>query len=247
MQQYLLYLKYLAIPFSAEVIAHYRSAIALILILIIFSFAIDYFLSHSIFGVKYRYFLAPGVIIHELAHGFACFFTGAKVSEMSLFEKNGGHVKHTRPKIPILGPVLISLAPLIVGIFVIFFASKILSMGEIGMFKNGIDPKAIISANLIIVHNLFGLPLKNWILLYIVISTAVTMIPSRQDFVNAFFPLLILIIGFLIVSKYTHILLPLTSFNFLLASALNLLILMLIFSIIIFAISNIFSPGPHSG
>jgi hypothetical protein len=244
MQHYLYYLKYLAVPFSSEVLIHYRSAIVLILVLIIFSFAIDFFLSHSIFGVKYRYFLAPGVIIHELAHGFACFFTGAKVSEMSLFEKDGGHVKHTRPRIPILGPVLISLAPLIAGIVIIFFVSKFLSMGEISMFKNGLNAQAIMSANQTIIHNLVGLSVKNWILLYIVVSTAVTMIPSRKDFVNAFFPLLILIVAFLIISKYTHILLPLASFNFLLVSALNLLILMLILSIIIFAISNTFKSSP---
>lgn len=240
MSHYFAYLKYLAIPFSSEVLLHYRSAILLILILVLLSFAIDFFLSHSLLGPKYRYFLAPGVIIHELAHGFACFFTGAKVSEMSLFEKDGGHVKHTRSKIPVIGPVLISLAPLIAGIIIIFFASKFLSMGEINLFKDGVDAKAIISANRSIIGNLAGLTVKSWILLYVVISTAVTMIPSRQDFVNAFFPLLILIVTFLIASRYTQILLPLASFNFLLASALNLLILMLILSIILFAISNIF-------
>ena len=240
MTHYLSYVGYLKVLFAPEVLLHYRSAILLILVLVLLSFAIDFFLSHSLLGPKYRYFLAPGVIIHELAHGFACFFTGAKVSEMALFEKDGGHVKHTRPKIPIIGPVFISLAPLIAGIVIIFFASKFLSMGEINLFKDGIDAKAVISANRSIIGNLAGLTLKSWILLYIVISTAVTMIPSRQDFVNAFFPLLVLIVAFLIASKYTQILLPLTSFNFLLVSALNLLILMLFLSIIIFAISNTF-------
>jgi hypothetical protein len=241
MTHFLFYLKYLKIPFSPEVFAHYRSAIALLLVVIILSFIIDFFLSHSFFGPKYRIFLAPGVIIHELAHGFACLLTGAKVSEMALFDKDGGHVKHTQPRIPIIGPVLISMAPLIAGIIIIYFSSRYLSATNLNVFKNGYSAKAILTANIAIIKNLAHFSLKNWILLYIVISAAVTMVPSHQDFSNAFFPLLILLLAFLIISKYTHFYFPTAPFNLLLLSALNLLILMLILSIIIFAVSNIFT------
>ncbi len=240
MSHFLSYLKYLKIPFSEEVFLHYRSAVALLLIVIILSFIIDFFLSHSFLGPKYRILLAPGVIVHELAHGFACLFTGAKVSEMALFEKDGGHVKHTRPRVPIIGPVIISLAPLIAGIVIIYFASKYLSATDLNIFKNGFSTKALVSANLEIIKNLSHFSLRNLLLLYVVISIAVTMVPSRQDFINAFLPLLIIILIFLIISKYTHILLQTASFNILMLSALNLLILMLILSIVIFAISNFF-------
>lgn len=219
---------------------HYRSAIGLLLVVVVLSFVIDYYLSHSFLGPKYRILLAPGVIIHELAHGFACFFTGAKVSEMSLFEKDGGHVKHTKPRIPIIGPVIISLAPLVAGIFIIYFASRYLNTADLSLFKNGYTAKAVMASNIAIIKNLAHFSLRNWIILYIVISTAVTMVPSRQDFVNAFFPLLILILAFLILSKYTHLFFPTASFNLLLLSALNLLILMLILSIVIYAISRFF-------
>ncbi|MEI6144664.1 MAG: hypothetical protein WCP91_03655 [Candidatus Berkelbacteria bacterium] len=240
MSHFLSYLKFLKIPFSPEVFLHYRTAIALLLLVIILSFIIDFLLAHSFLGPKYRILLAPGVIIHELAHGFACLFTGAKVSEMALFEKDGGHVKHTRPKVPIIGPVIISLAPLIAGIVIIYFASKYLSTGDLNIFKHGFTSKAVIATNSAIIKNLVHFSLRNWILLYIVISTAVTMVPSRQDFINAFLPLLLLILAFLIVSKFTHWYLPTATFNMLLLSALNLLILMLILSIVIFAISNFF-------
>lgn len=240
MSHFVFYLKYLKIPFSPEVFVHYRSAIALLLVVIILSFIIDFLLAHSFLGPKYRILLAPGVIIHELAHGFACLFTGAKVSEMALFEKDGGHVKHTRPKVPIIGPVIISLAPLVAGIVIIYFTSKYLSAVDLSIFKSGYIAKAVIAANSNILRNLAHFSFRNWILLYIVISTAVTMVPSRQDFVNAFFPLLVLILAFLIISKYTHIFLPTASFNLLMLCALNLLILMLILSIVIFAISNFF-------
>lgn len=239
MQHYLSYLKYLKIPISYEVFLHYRSAIALLLVVVILSYVIDFFLSRSIFGPKYRIFLAPGVIVHELAHGFACFATGAKVSEMSLFEKDGGHVRHTKPRIPIIGPVIISLAPLIAGIVLIFFSSRYLSSSDYNVFKFGFSSKAVVAANISIIKNLAHFSLRNWILFYIVISVAVTMIPSRQDFLNAFFPLLVLILVFLIVSKYSHIFLVTSPVNLLMLSALNLLILMLILSIVIFTLSNI--------
>lgn len=240
MEHFLVYLKYLKIPFSVEVLLHYRSTIVLLLAVIILSAIIDFLLSHSFLGTKYRIFLAPGVIVHELSHGFACFFTGAKVSEMSLFEKDGGHVKHTRPRVPIIGPVFISLAPLIFGIAIIYFASRYLNTSNVDIFKDGFSPSSLFSANLTIIKNLANFSVRNWILLYIVISIAVTMIPSRKDFLNSFFPLLFLILVFLIISKFTKLFLPTTSLDILFLSSLNLLILMLILSIIIFAISNLF-------
>ncbi len=222
---------------------HYRSAIVLLLALVILSFLIDFLLSRSFLGPKYRIILAPGVIVHELSHGFACILTGAKVSEMSLFEKEGGHVKHTKPKIAILGPIFISLAPLVVGILVIYFTSKFLSASDISLVKSGYSIKDMLAENVALVKNVMHFAPKNWILLYITISVAVTMLPSRQDLTNAFFPLFLLILAFLITSKYTHILLPIGLFNLLVLSAINLLILLLVFSIIIFAISNIFRRG----
>jgi len=240
MANFLHYLKYLTIPFSAEVFLHYRAPLFLLLIVIALSYVIDFYLSHGIFGPKYRYFLAPGVIIHEMAHGFACYLTGAKVTQMSVFQKEGGHVKHTKSKIPILGSVIISLAPLIAGILIIYFISRYLSTGDLNVFKFGYSAKAVIVANIAIIKNLSHFSWKNWIFLYITISVAVTMLPSREDIFNAFFPLILLIILFLIISKYTHIYLPVDPLNILLFTAINLLILGLILSIIIFALSNIF-------
>jgi len=240
MEHFVKYLRYLKFPFSPEVFLHYRSAIGFFLIVVILSFVIDFFLSHSFLGSKYRFFLAPGVIIHEMSHGFACIFTGAKVSEMALFEKDGGHVKHTRPRIPVIGPAIISLAPLIAGILIIYLTSKYLNSAEYNPFNKGYGVNSLLEANINFAKNLLHLSIRNWILLYIVISVAVTMTPSRQDFSNAFFPLLFLMLIFLIVSKLTHILLPVSSFNLLLLSVINLLILMLVLSIIVFVISNFF-------
>lgn len=219
---------------------HYKTTLILLLFVIFLSYVIDFYLSNSIFGQKYRYFLAPGVIVHELAHGFACIICGAKVTSMSVFAREGGHVRHTKTKVPILGSVIISLAPLIAGIIIIYIISKYLNPDELNVFKYGYGVKAIIRGNIAIIKNLAHFSLKSWLLLYFTISVAVTMLPSRQDLFSGFIPLAILILAFLIVSKYTHILLSVDSLNLLLFTALNLLILMTILSIVLFALTNFF-------
>lgn len=239
MSQFLPYVNYLKIPLSAEVFLHYRSSLVLFLLIIILSYIIDFYLSHSFFGPKYRYFLAPGVIIHELSHAFACFFTGAKVRELAVFDKEGGHVKHTKSKIPVLGSVIISTAPLVVGIIIIYLMSRKLGLSDFDFLKFGNDPKSIISANMMLLKNISHFSIKNWLLFYLTISVAVTMMPSRKDFANAFIPLVILVVSFMLISKYTHILLPVESLNILFFTTINLLIIGLVLSIIIFALSNI--------
>jgi hypothetical protein len=240
MSNLLNYAHYLKIPFSSEVFFHYRDSLILFLVIIILSYIIDFYLSHSFFGPKYRYFLAPGVIIHELSHAFACLLTGAKVTQLSVFDKKGGHVNHTRSKIPLLGSVIISTAPLIVGIIIIYIMSRKLGLSDFDFLEFGNEPKSILLANIMLVKNISHFSVKNWLLLYLTISVAVTMVPSRKDFANAFIPLVILTLAFMIISKYMHILLPVEPLNILFFTTINLLIIGLVLSIVIFALTNIF-------
>lgn len=240
MSHLLPYLNYLKIPFSSEVFQHYRGSLALLLGIIILSYIIDFYLSHSFFGHKYRYFLAPGVIVHELSHAFACLFTGAKVTQLSVFDKEGGHVNHTRSKIPLIGSIIISTSPLIVGIIIIYLMSRKLGLSDFDFLKFGNDPKSILAANILLIKNIAHFSWKNWVFFYLTVSVAITMVPSKKDFANAFIPLVILALIFMIVSKYTHILLPVESLNILFFATINLLIIGLILSIIVFALTNIF-------
>lgn len=62
-----------------------------------------------------RYTLWLGVFIHEFSHFLACKLTFAKVFEFKVGLREG-HVKHSKSKIPIIGGLLISLAPFLAGI-----------------------------------------------------------------------------------------------------------------------------------
>jgi len=121
--------------------------------------------------------------------------------------------------------------------------SRKLGLSDFDFWKFSSDPKSIISANIILIKNISHFSIKNWLLFYLTVSVAVTMIPSRKDFANAFIPLLILTLAFMLISKYLHILLPVEPLNILFFTTINLLIIGLVLSIIIFALSNIFKSS----
>ena len=54
----------------------------------------------------------PGVVLHEIAHMVGCVVTGAEIKKVVYFSPEGGSVTYSGPKIPVVGPVIISTAPL---------------------------------------------------------------------------------------------------------------------------------------
>jgi hypothetical protein len=85
--------------------------LSIILALLLLSFLIEFFLVRSFMGRYYRIFVAPGIIVHELSHAFACLITGAEIKRINLFEPSGGSVEHSNSKIPVLGQAIVSFAP----------------------------------------------------------------------------------------------------------------------------------------
>ena len=77
------------------------------------SLALDVLWARVIPLRSFYYFIrAPGVIVHECSHIFGCLITGAKVKKVVFFSEKGGSVTYTASKIPYLGDVVISTAPL---------------------------------------------------------------------------------------------------------------------------------------
>lgn len=159
-----------------------------------------------VFGRGWRLFVAPGVVVHELAHALACIVTGAQIHEINFWKPTGGHVMHTQPRLQILGPVLISFAPVLVmtlGLAVILPAISAslpalawvqsvpetfrdLTLGYVGSLW-----QAIVTLN--------WLSATPWLLIYALLNVAVTITPSATDVHNArwaFVGLIILVLGF---------------------------------------------------
>ncbi|MCI0497387.1 MAG: M50 family metallopeptidase [Thermoplasmata archaeon] len=158
--------------------------------LIVLSRLVDRLLVRTLPPYLYHAMILPGVAVHELSHAFACLLTGARVLEVKLFSKNGGYVKHTRSRLPVIGPVAISLAPLVGGVLVIYVIAYLMDYSGIGL----LDPErpysavqtiwAFLSANALRWHF--------WAFLYLMISVAASLGPSDQDLKNSVIALIVL-------------------------------------------------------
>ena len=158
-------------------------------ILITLSWIIHKILS-PIFSKYYYYFLIPGIAVHELSHFFACLLTGAKVHKVQLFSKKGGFVEHSKSKIPILGSLIISFAPIIGGIVAIFIIySLVYSLVNFPSIANEVD-----LAKLIVILHILSF--------YLIASILVSLAPSSQDIKNSFISLIILFFTFLLLEYF---------------------------------------------
>jgi len=161
-----------------------------IAILIFMSRAVDHMLRRSLGPTLYMFIVTPGVAIHELSHALGCLLTGAKVVEIKLISKHGGYVKHTQPKIPVIGPVVISLFPLFGGVLFIWMIALAMNYSGISLLDLK-DPMT--SAG-----RLFGFFASNymlwhfWIFLYLLVSVSASLGPSDRDIKNCILGLVIL-------------------------------------------------------
>lgn len=210
-----------------------------ILIIFILGFVLDFFLKQVFVSGGYRLFVAPGIILHELSHAFACLLMRAKVREINFFDRKGGYVKHEKSKIPVIGPVIISLAPLLVGIVLIYFLSKIL-LGNHGQVLELSFSQSNFQRILNTISSINLLNIKNLLLFYLITSVSITMAPSWRDFANAFFGLIILVVAILLVNYFFVIRLPESLLVFTFSLVTLVLIISLFFSIILAVIKTIF-------
>jgi len=222
------------------------SLILMVLLLLVLSYLVNYLLSKSILGRAYQYFLLPGVVLHETAHLIFCILTGAKVVSVTFFDSEGGRVEHEKPKLPIIGQVLISTAPLVFGIIAIFLLASWLGLKgiEIGLLKTAVMGDWLqFFARYLEPVSLSGY--KTWLAIYFILAVAVTMAPSKQDFKNIAGTLAVGSLAFLALEFFgTHLdfsYLPIGKLTSVILTTLFLLILSLVFSIIIFAVSKLFN------
>jgi hypothetical protein len=150
----------------------------------------------QVLPVRSAYYLvrAPGVVVHECAHILGCLLTGATVKKVVLFSKEGGSVTYARPKIPVLGDVIISSAPLFCIPLVLFGLAWAFSafLGcTFPVFPETIDSADTLHALVVAVAELFRVNLvasfNPWFLLYLylALSLVLSLAPSGQDIRNA--------------------------------------------------------------
>ncbi len=223
----------------------YTSHFVLLLVwFLLISFLTNYFLVNSFLGTVYRIFVAPGVILHELSHALFCLITGAKITKISFFEKDGGSVEHTESKLPILGSILISSAPFFIGLIAIFFMARKLGLREVDLNAIKISYDSVIHFTKTILSQIDYHQRANWIVLYLAFSVLVTMTPSKKDLGNMTAALFLSGIVLFLIHTFIpfHInfgFVPVAQVLILLDTIMVLLILMLVLSMILYVLSKI--------
>ncbi|WP_166828154.1 zinc metalloprotease [Thalassoroseus pseudoceratinae] len=177
---------------------------------ILISQAITRMVTSATNGFVFRLLVFPGVLVHELSHYVACKLTGARVEKVQLFGRlpspdskpvYGGYVMHGPSKLPLVGDLLISFAPVFGGLGTMTLLT-VLAGDPLGLDQS---PAEAVSDDALPQHNLQSafwgmiftmgrLPMKIyenftswsfWGYLYLTASMAVALAPSRQDFANS--------------------------------------------------------------
>jgi len=140
-----------------------------------------------------RIFVTPGIIIHELSHAVGCLLMGAKIGEIKFFTETGGHVKHGKPKVPVIGQPVISMAPLFGIPLFLFLLAFIFGFFNIAWFPNSFpqinSPGSawdFATISFIILWQNFWVHHYWWFLifLYFALSLVTCIAPSGSDFKN---------------------------------------------------------------
>jgi hypothetical protein len=217
---------------------------AIILIIAIFAIgmAVPQFLARSFLGPVFRLFAIPGVILHEGGHAIACLLTGTKIHSIRLFKRDGGDVTHDVPKIPIIGPLLITMAPLVIGmVAIIFLASRIMDISKIQLTTDVRDFWPFLFSLLAAIK---WTAIITWVWLYLILSIGATMIPSIQDLKNSWISIVVIIIAIVAIYRFPQMLGPATiaavAITPGLVFVLFVLLVLLLFSLIIYLLSGIF-------
>ena len=177
---------------------------------IIISLALDVLWAQVIPARSFYYVIrAPGVIVHECSHILGCLITGARIKKVVFFSEKGGSVTYTSSKIPYLGDVVISTAPLLCIPLVLAGCTWVFSQYLGCIFPPlpmGVDSTDALFG---LCTGIVGMFTRNllvgfnpWFLLYlyITLTLVLSLAPSTQDIKNAVIGIcIIILVGILIL------------------------------------------------
>ncbi len=132
-----------------------------------------------------------GAFLHELSHIIFCRLTGATITGGNIFSRKPQLI-HSKPKLPFIGQLLISLAPIIGGLLFLFLINKyyLVNHFEIPQFS---DWQSVLIAplNLLSQINLFNW--QSWLMILLFLNIGAMIGPSLQDLKNIW-PIMIILL-----------------------------------------------------
>ena len=141
--------------------------------------------------VRWLYYV--GALVHESSHAVLCLFTGAKIREFTVLSDQP-RVVHQRSKIPLVGELFISVAPIAGGLLFLFLVNRYL-LGNFFILPQ-LAPNAGWSAlftepiRLLAEVRLFAW--QSWVMIFLSLNAGAMLGPSFQDLKNSWLALIIL-------------------------------------------------------
>jgi hypothetical protein len=126
-----------------------------------------------------------GAFVHETSHAVLCVLTGAKIEEFKIFS-NQPHVLHQKSKIPFLGELLISAAPIAGGLLFLFLINHYLLGNYFSVSQGFTEP-------LTLLRQINLLQWQSWVMIFLFFNVGAMLGPSTQDLKNIW-PLLIVLL-----------------------------------------------------
>jgi len=132
-----------------------------------------------------------GAFLHELSHVIFCRLTGATITGGNIFSRKP-HVIHSKPKLPFIGQLLISLAPIIGGLLFLFLINKyyLVNYFEIPQFS---DWQSVLIAPLNLLSQINLLGWQSWLMILLFLNIGAMIGPSLQDLKNIW-PIMIILL-----------------------------------------------------
>lgn len=142
-----------------------------------------------------------GAFIHESSHAILCLLTGAKIHKYKVISLQP-QVTYTNSKLPILGNLLISIAPILGGLTFLFFVNKFFLQNQFVMpaFASW---KFFLNDFLRFIGQINLIKWQDWILLFLFFNMGAMLGPSPQDLKNVW--VLIIILLFIPSIFITHL------------------------------------------
>ncbi len=136
---------------------------------------LNYKLIHSLYFI--------GAFVHETSHALACLLTRAKIEEYNIFSRQPHVVYSPNPKLPLIGKLLISLAPLIGGLLFLFLINHYWLAGYFNVPQiSGWQDILLIPFELLSQINL--LDWQSWVMILLFLNIGAMIGPSVKDLKN---------------------------------------------------------------
>lgn len=166
----------------------------------------------------YRTFLWPGVLIHELSHAIMAKILGAKIYEIVLWEKSGGHVTHGPTKLPWLGNFLVGIAPIFGGFLIYTILGYFLLGPELSQpVINLVNYPWNLNNWWLVIQAIPWFTWQAYVWLFFVLNMGVAIAPSWSDLENGRIAggILLLFSALIGLTEYNHFLTEQDWLNFL--------------------------------